>query len=651
MPFAEQIERVFRHDVFRGLVEGLEGVQIWSGFENRPTLEGQYSDHLGGYISAAEDVNELQVSGSLTLSDVLLAGDWRNDLSASITTGGVPATITHNYEPVGNFPMTESTLAMANIAMDDGRYLIVVSSDDDPVDVEITGIPSDVGGPAIEDLFGSANGESFDATAGTLSFGMDSLGVVALRLSEADPTSVADNRSAAQVNLRGYYYDGGWEYVNLQPQDEIVLTVSSSDWSGSVSASVTGADVGAGSNYFKWPGELAKRILESDQGHHLQVYDRNTGLTGMTSTLAASAYRNVLFTRTALNSPLIYTVTLDQGGSVSDITSLVSDPSYTSLGAGSAGLSWADTSTVSDYSGPGTIGQVSATSSASGPYSIVAGNSLGYFSIDANSGEVSTTELFVEDVGSLPDEFALSVSATVSGQAFTDVMVVGLAASPDVAPLITLSPASVSSSAPVGTLVGDLAGLSYPAIQLWGYQSLQVGQTLLLRVGSDTVGVKITSENSGYWQWTSSLAQAVLEDPALSQLFEVRDLLGQVSGDGLPLASSYRNILVPRTSAAASAPYQVFLIDSSASGSTSTLVTSLATKAKTLFPTSGTTYSVVANPLTAQTNGLFQIDGDELELASSIPAWVSQQGVIFVEVQATYGTTTARTWIKIIVTA
>jgi len=173
---AEAIKHVIRHDVYQGLVSGIQGVQVWSGCDCRAGLT-TYSAQLGGYTSVSTDVN-----GELGLAGVFLSGERRDDLTATLLSG--PDSVTHE-------DTTVDSLNMANIAYGETRYLFLVNSASSELNIEVAGLPTDV--PLqFEDLFDNAPEIHLNPGAASFTLQMQPLQVIGLRFAPVpEPGTVA----------------------------------------------------------------------------------------------------------------------------------------------------------------------------------------------------------------------------------------------------------------------------------------------------------------------------------------------------------------------------------------------------------------------------------------------------------------------------
>jgi hypothetical protein len=162
---ADAIRHIVRHDVYAGLVRGIEGVQIWSGCDCRPGLT-TFQEQLAAYASVSNDLN-----GNLHFSEILLTGEHRNDLQVTAIAG--PASVT--FETT-----TTPSLNWAERALDDARYLLLVNSAAASVTAEITGLPA--GDASIASLFDPSRLPAIDPATGRMTLAMRPLEVVALRI-------------------------------------------------------------------------------------------------------------------------------------------------------------------------------------------------------------------------------------------------------------------------------------------------------------------------------------------------------------------------------------------------------------------------------------------------------------------------------------
>jgi len=164
---AAAIKQVIRHDVYQGLMRGIEGVQIWSGCDCRTGLT-TYSEQLDGYISVSEDLNL-----GLNLSDVFLQGESRSDFQATVLTG--PTTVTHDSTTI-------DTITLSDIAYGDDRYLFLANSSNSPLTISVDGLPAGI--PQINDLFTNAPELSVTTATGQMLLDMAPLEVIGLQIQD-----------------------------------------------------------------------------------------------------------------------------------------------------------------------------------------------------------------------------------------------------------------------------------------------------------------------------------------------------------------------------------------------------------------------------------------------------------------------------------
>jgi hypothetical protein len=123
-----------RHDVYLGLVSGAKGVVVYSlsaraKFPSHPVYYEAYSG-----IGA-------ELNGTSGLGQVFLFGEPKNDIQMKITGG--PATVVCKVKVKKEDTFTYPSLAFANLAYGNKRYLIAVNSAGYNLNVEFTGFPKD----------------------------------------------------------------------------------------------------------------------------------------------------------------------------------------------------------------------------------------------------------------------------------------------------------------------------------------------------------------------------------------------------------------------------------------------------------------------------------------------------------------------------
>jgi len=174
------IRQLLRHDVYLGLVLGIKSINIWSMLE-RPGLT-THEEQFTAYASVAADLN-----GPLDLQKVFLFGQRRSDLTVTLLSGQ-PTTLpwtdwwggVHEYDSV----------SFLEAAYGHDRYLFIVNSTEEPVEIAVSGLPTD-DDFRIESLFD----ESVPAvTGGCFQLVLEPLEVKAFRMSPThipQPTTLA----------------------------------------------------------------------------------------------------------------------------------------------------------------------------------------------------------------------------------------------------------------------------------------------------------------------------------------------------------------------------------------------------------------------------------------------------------------------------
>ena len=132
------IPRWVRHDVYLSLISGAKGIMVFSGWR-RPKFSA-FDRYRAAYAECAREIN-----GRLNLGRVFLFGERRHEIESRVTSG--PARIaTAHKEPV-EYP----SVAMLDVSHGEDRYLFLANSANQPVGVEIAGLPSAPIG--VENLF------------------------------------------------------------------------------------------------------------------------------------------------------------------------------------------------------------------------------------------------------------------------------------------------------------------------------------------------------------------------------------------------------------------------------------------------------------------------------------------------------------------
>ena len=123
-----------RHDVYLSLVSGAKGILVFS-LRQRDNFTAWEP-----YYRAYRQIGR-ELLGPDRLADVFLFGEPRNDLAIKVVSG--PAEVEMNF-PVGGVkePVRYPSVAFLNTAFENARYLFLVNSANEAVEVAIDGIPS-----------------------------------------------------------------------------------------------------------------------------------------------------------------------------------------------------------------------------------------------------------------------------------------------------------------------------------------------------------------------------------------------------------------------------------------------------------------------------------------------------------------------------
>ena len=160
-----EIRRVLRHDAYLALVMGMKGLNVWSMAENRLNLT-THNEQFQAYASVAQDL-----TGDLDLQKVFLFGEPRQDLAIGVAIG----TNEFQYTDSSGTSFTFDTLHYFNAALGADRYLFLVNSTEQVMDVSISGLPPNY---LLDDLFAGTTTEMYQSA---VTRRLDVLGVAALR--------------------------------------------------------------------------------------------------------------------------------------------------------------------------------------------------------------------------------------------------------------------------------------------------------------------------------------------------------------------------------------------------------------------------------------------------------------------------------------
>ena len=123
-----------RHDTYLGLVSGAKGVVIFSLWARQkfPSHPVYYE----AYCGVAEELN-----GTAGLGQVFLFGNPKSDIKMKITAG--PETVSSKFKIKKVETFTYPSVAFANLAYSNKRYLIAVNSANSNLTAEFTGFPKE----------------------------------------------------------------------------------------------------------------------------------------------------------------------------------------------------------------------------------------------------------------------------------------------------------------------------------------------------------------------------------------------------------------------------------------------------------------------------------------------------------------------------
>ena len=153
-----------RHDVYSALVSGAQGVLVFSA-RRRVKFES-HKDYLESYLTVAREL-----TGEMNLGQVFLFGKPMNDLSFQTISGPREVQLKK-----GKLDIKLPAVAMANIAFNHLRYVIIVNSSPETVTGMVSGTPygSDV---AVDNIW--SNESPFIAAEGEFEVELPPWGVLA----------------------------------------------------------------------------------------------------------------------------------------------------------------------------------------------------------------------------------------------------------------------------------------------------------------------------------------------------------------------------------------------------------------------------------------------------------------------------------------
>jgi len=122
------IPRWVRHDVYLSLMTGAKGIVVFSGWR-RPKFPA-FDRYIQAYSECAREIN-----GSLNLGQVFLFGEHRNDIRVRVIHGPSQIATAHKQ------PVVFPSVATLDVAHGKDRYLFLANSSNEPVRVEVQGLP------------------------------------------------------------------------------------------------------------------------------------------------------------------------------------------------------------------------------------------------------------------------------------------------------------------------------------------------------------------------------------------------------------------------------------------------------------------------------------------------------------------------------
>ncbi|MFA9478911.1 hypothetical protein ACERK3_11475 [Phycisphaerales bacterium AB-hyl4] len=170
------IQRWVRHDLYAALIAGARGVAVYAfaeraGDEDRLPFRGRvYSAYYEAYAQIAREL-----TGEMDLGPVFLFGEPRKDIKLTIVEG--PRTIDFRFR---DHEAEYSAVDMLDVAYRDRRYAFLVNSTEEPITVELAGLPAE---PVhVHELFGK---NTFEVSLGRFSVTLNPLQVKGFRFTRS----------------------------------------------------------------------------------------------------------------------------------------------------------------------------------------------------------------------------------------------------------------------------------------------------------------------------------------------------------------------------------------------------------------------------------------------------------------------------------
>ncbi|HHT27895.1 MAG TPA: hypothetical protein GXZ82_11695 [Firmicutes bacterium] len=195
---AAKIPSWARHDVYLALVSGAQGVVPFSLAYRSGFSQSSWEAYYNAYAKIARELN-----GELALGQVFLFGERRDDLRLTITAG--EQTVWPQLKPgfideIYAYP----SVSMANIAYGNQRYVFLVNSSEEPVEVRLDGFPAEP--TYVRDAF---TNQPLPVIEGAVSLAMPGLGVVGFRLSQGyiwidSPPEAALSAPQTPIEIEAY---------------------------------------------------------------------------------------------------------------------------------------------------------------------------------------------------------------------------------------------------------------------------------------------------------------------------------------------------------------------------------------------------------------------------------------------------------------
>ncbi|HHT26727.1 MAG TPA: hypothetical protein GXZ82_05715 [Firmicutes bacterium] len=190
-PSPQDVEKIpswVRHDVYLALVCGAKGIVVFSLGQRSGFSQSSWQAYYDAYAQTA-----LELNGERQLGQVFLFGEPRHDLQLTITSGEKIVSPRQKTGVIDDIIPYDS-VSMANIAYGTDRYLFLVNSSEEPVEVLIEGFPEETF--YVRDAF---TGDPLPSFSAAVTLTLPGLGVKGFQLTQGYANIMAPQHGTTLV--------------------------------------------------------------------------------------------------------------------------------------------------------------------------------------------------------------------------------------------------------------------------------------------------------------------------------------------------------------------------------------------------------------------------------------------------------------------